>query len=117
MATWQCVKQCGACCYLDPSERPDLEDYLTPEQLSIYLGMVGEDGWCINFDRDLRNCQIYDTRPEFCRVRVDTFTKMFGIEPEELNDFAIDCCHEQIDSIYGEDSPEMANFDRAIGMA
>jgi hypothetical protein len=34
-----------------------------------------------------------------------------------LNDFAIDCCHEQIDSIYGEDSPEMANFDRAIGMA
>jgi uncharacterized protein len=114
MATWQCVKECGACCNLDPAERPDLDQYLTPEQLTTYLSMVGEDGWCINLDRDRRECKIYDTRPEFCRVRVDTFVAMFGIEPEDLNDFAIDCCHEQIESIYGEDSPEMTRFDTAI---
>ncbi|MEO0521169.1 MAG: YkgJ family cysteine cluster protein, partial [Cyanobacteria bacterium P01_A01_bin.116] len=23
MATWQCVKNCGACCQLDPADRPD----------------------------------------------------------------------------------------------
>ncbi|NJN49534.1 MAG: YkgJ family cysteine cluster protein, partial [Alkalinema sp. RL_2_19] len=24
MATWQCVKNCGACCNLNPAERPEL---------------------------------------------------------------------------------------------
>ena len=44
MATWRCIKQCGACCNLDPSDRPDLEEYLPPEQLAVYLSMVGLDG-------------------------------------------------------------------------
>ncbi|NEO03757.1 MAG: YkgJ family cysteine cluster protein, partial [Moorea sp. SIO3I7] len=37
MATWRCVKQCGACCHLDPAERPGLEEYLLPEELALYL--------------------------------------------------------------------------------
>lgn len=42
MANWKCIKMCGACCHLDPEERPGLEEYLTPSELSIYLSLVGE---------------------------------------------------------------------------
>jgi uncharacterized protein len=116
MSTWCCVKQCGACCYLEPSERPDLDVYLTTAQLDQYLSMVGDDGWCINFDHTDRTCQIYDNRPRFCRVEPDTFQEMFGIPPEDLSDFAIDCCHEQIEDVYGDRSLEMIRFDREIGL-
>jgi hypothetical protein len=116
MATWQCVKQCGACCNLDPSDRPELEEYLDAEELYLYLSMVGEDGWCINFDRETRECRIYEKRPRFCRVTAETFEQMYGIEPEELNDFAIDCCRQQIEAVYGDRSLEMLRFDRAIGI-
>lgn len=110
MATWQCVKNCGACCNLTPADRPDLADYLTPDQLEIYMGMVGEDGWCIHYDSRQRLCKIYDQRPSFCRVQVDTFKQMFGVESHELNDFAIDCCQEQISGVYGADSEELKKF-------
>jgi uncharacterized protein len=116
MSTWQCVKQCGACCNLDPSDRPDLEEYLPPEQLAIYLSMVGEDGWCINLDKDTRSCNIYAARPSFCRVQEDTFVAMFGIEPADLNDFAIACCREQIEGVYGERSLEAIRFDQELGI-
>lgn len=115
MATWRCVKQCGACCNLDPNER-DVEEYLVPEQLAIYLSMVGEDGWCVNLDRDTRACNIYEDRPSFCRVQEDTFVAMFGIEPEELNDFAIDCCTQQIEGVYGDRSLEAIRFERELGI-
>jgi uncharacterized protein len=116
MATWQCIKNCGACCKLAPEERPELDTYLTPDQLDQYLGMVGDDGWCINFDQATRECQIYEKRPSFCRVTAATFQEMFEIEPEELNDFAIDCCREQIEDVYGDRSLEMLKFDRAVGI-
>ncbi|MFP4124210.1 MAG: YkgJ family cysteine cluster protein [Coleofasciculus sp.] len=116
MATWRCVKQCGACCYLDPTERPGLETYLTPEELDQYLSMVGEDGWCVNFDHQTRECRIYAHRPRFCRVEADIFQEMYGIEPEELNDFAIDCCRDHISDLYGDRSLEMLRFDREVGM-
>lgn len=115
MATWQCVSNCGACCQLQPEDRPDLEDYLTPEELQTYLSMVGEDGWCIHFNPESRRCKVYDRRPQFCRVQPDTFQRMFGIESEDLNDFAIDCCQQQISSIYGDLSPEMERFNSATG--
>jgi uncharacterized protein len=114
MTTWRCVKQCGACCNLDPRDRPDLEEYLDPAQLAIYMSMVGEDGWCINLDRESRTCNIYEVRPSFCRVQADTFVAMFGIAPDELNDFAIDCCRQQIEGVYGEDSPEAERFDSEV---
>ncbi len=114
MITWQCVSQCGACCNLDPKDRPDLDQYLTPENLALYKTMVGEDGWCVNYNKEKRNCNIYDDRPSFCRVQADTFQAMFGIDPEELDEFAIDCCTQQIGGVYGDKSPEMERFDNAI---
>jgi uncharacterized protein len=117
MATWQCVKQCGACCQLDPSDRPDLADYLTTDQLALYLSLVGEDGWCIHFDHANRECRIYTDRPDFCRVTFDTFNGMYGIGPEDLNDFAIDCCCQQIEGVYGDRSLELLNFQRAVGLS
>jgi uncharacterized protein len=116
MANWQCVKQCGACCHLDPSDRPDLEDYLSPDELALYLSLVGEDGWCINFDSTSRECRVYNDRPKFCRVTAETFTDMFGIDPEETNDFAIACCQEQIEGVYGDRSLEMVRFEQAVGI-
>lgn len=116
MATWRCVKQCGACCYLAPEERPDLEDYLTPEELAQYLALVGEDGWCIHFDPTNRECRIYADRPRFCRVSAEVFQDLYEVTPEELNDFAIDCCREHIEDIYGDRSLEMLRFDREVGI-
>ncbi|MEM6717667.1 MAG: YkgJ family cysteine cluster protein [Cyanobacteria bacterium P01_D01_bin.6] len=110
MAHWQCIQNCGACCQLDPSDRPNLEDYLTPEELAHYLSLVGDDGWCINYDRDQRHCTIYETRPDFCRVQPDTFSRMFGIEPADLDEFAIDCCEQQIAGVYGNQSEELDRF-------
>lgn len=114
MATWQCVQSCGACCHLDPAGRPDLNEYLSAEDLDLYLSLVGKDGWCVHFDRASRQCQIYPNRPRFCRVEPDTFQDMYGVTAEELNDFAIDCCRQQIDAVYGDRSLERHRFDRAV---
>ncbi len=114
MATWQCVKRCGACCRLDPDFRPNLEDYLSAAEMELYLSLVGEDGWCIHFDQTTRECGIYADRPRFCRVEPEVFQDLYGVQPEDLNDFAIDCCREQISGEYGDRSPEMMRFNRAI---
>lgn len=116
MATWRCVKQCGACCRLDPSDRPDLHEYLSPDELALYLSLVGEDGWCVHFNHITRECGIYVDRPRFCRVEPAVFHDLFGVEPEALNEFAIACCREQIDGVYGDRSLEMLRFDREIGI-
>ncbi|MGD1901182.1 MAG: YkgJ family cysteine cluster protein [Geitlerinemataceae cyanobacterium] len=116
MAKWQCVKNCGACCYLDPSERPDLGEYLTPEELARYLSMVADDGWCTNYDRQARECRIYDDRPTFCRVEVGEFERRYGVDPEDIDEFAIDCCQEHIQDIYGDRSLELLRFNQAIGI-
>ncbi len=116
MPTWRCVKQCGACCHLNPTDRPDLEDYLSPAELALYLSMVGEDGWCIHFDKASRECSVYDDRPRFCRVEPDVFHDLFGVEPTELNDFAIACCQEQIEGVYGDRSLEQLRFEREVGI-
>ena len=47
---------------------------------------------------------------------VDAITTLSDIEPEELNDFAIECCHLQIESLYGDRSFEMMRFNKAIGI-
>jgi len=114
MAIWSCIKGCGACCHLDPTERPDLADYLSKQELEQYLSMVGADGWCIHYDAATRECRIYSNRPRFCRVEAEVFQRMYGITPEELDEFAIDCCRQQIGGVYGDRSLEMERFDRAI---
>ena len=115
-AKWQCVKNCGACCQLDPADRPDLSEYLSPEELSVYMAMVGEDGWCVHYDKTNRECSIYSERPNFCRVQPDTFQQLYDIAPHELNDFAIECCEQQITGVYGNRSPEMERFYQAVGI-
>lgn len=115
MKTWQCIKNCGACCHLAPTDRPDLPEYLTPEELKQYLSMVGEDEWCINFDHQTRQCKIYDQRPRFCQVKPDIFEGMYKVNPKEFNDFAIECCHQQIEFMYGDDSEEMRRYLEEVG--
>lgn len=45
---WACVAGCGACCYLQPEERPYLMEYFEdPEDLARYNSMVGDDGWWV----------------------------------------------------------------------
>ncbi len=114
MSQWLCLKNCGACCNLNPDDRPDLDQYLTPENLQLYLSLVGEDGWCVNYDQDNRECRIYDDRPSFCRVLPENFAQMYAITESEFNDFAIDCCCQQIEGVYGEDSEEMQRYLLAI---
>lgn len=111
---WQCVAGCGACCNLTPEDRPDLEEYLSGDELEQYMAMVGKDGWCINYDHDQRNCQIYDDRPRFCRVKPDNFEDMYGIEVTEFNEFAIACCQQQIVGVYGDDSSELERYNQAV---
>ena len=112
--TWRCVSGCGACCNLKPSDRPNLEEYLSAEEMKLYLSMVGEEGWCINFDHETRKCLIYEQRPRFCRVKPDTFQEMYDIEPKDFNEFAIDCCRQQIEGVYGENSEEMLQYNAQI---
>lgn len=117
--TWQCISGCGACCRLDPAERGEALDALTPEQRSEYLAMVGPDGWCIHFDTGGRRCRIYNERPSFCRV--ENLITLFGsnhdqpeAEPLDGDALAIACCKQQIRSEYGGRGRVMRRFLRAI---
>lgn len=110
--TWACIKNCGACCKLGPlSARPDLDSYLTPDELTTYKSMIGPDDWCKHFDQQNRMCTIYETRPKFCRVEKKIFEDMFKIEEEDFVDFCGFCCTENIADVYGEESPEMIRFE------
>ncbi|HAN45095.1 MAG TPA: YkgJ family cysteine cluster protein [Cyanobacteria bacterium UBA8156] len=113
---WQCMRGCGACCHLDPADRPDLADYLTPAELDTYLAMVGPDGWCRHYDRAERTCTIYGQRPRFCRVTPATFHDMFGVPPAEFEDFAIRCCLEQIAGVYGDRSLEDHRYRHTLSL-
>jgi Fe-S-cluster containining protein len=112
MANWRCIENCGACCHLEPEYRPDLAEYLTPEELNLYMSLVGEGGWCIYFDHQSRKCSIYEQRPGFCRVTPDNFKRMYDVEADEFNDFAIQCCQQQITAIYGLKSPELQQYNQ-----
>ena len=111
---WRCVSGCGACCNLDPAERPDLAEYLSEDELATYMSMVGADGWCMNYDHDNRKCQIYEQRPRFCRVQPDTFQSMFGVAATDFNEFALACCQQQITGVYGAPSPELEHYEQEI---
>ncbi len=117
--TWHCISGCGACCRLDPAERGEALDALSPEERTQYLAMVGADGWCIHFDTGGRRCRIYDERPSFCRV--ENLITLFGAEdggsgeePIDGNALAIACCKQQIRSEFGGRGRVMRRFQRAI---
>ena len=112
---WACVSGCGACCKLGPLEsRPDLGEYLTPEEMTTYKSLIGPDDWCVNFDKDARLCTIYDKRPAFCIVSPDKMKTMFAVEEDEINDFAAFCCREHISDNYGENSIELERFEAVL---
>ncbi len=110
--SWTCISNCGACCRLDPNQRPEALAALSPAQKHTYLEMVGSDGWCIHFDTGARRCRIYADRPDFCHV--DQLANLFDVPLEEQNSFAIECCQAQIRVEYGGKSLERKRFDRAI---
>lgn len=109
---WRCIQGCGACCRLDPAQRPEALDALNAEQRRQYLAMVGADGWCIHFDTGGRRCRVYADRPDFCRV--ENLMRLFGAEGEQADALAIRCCTEQIRSEYGGRGRVMRRFLRAI---
>ena len=110
---WRCISQCGACCRLAPDERVEALRALDDEQRSLYLSMVGPDGWCIHYDSGGRRCRIYENRPEFCQV--SQLGPLFSIPEESFDAFAIQCCREQIRDRYGGRSRVMRRFNRALG--
>lgn len=79
-----------------------LAEYLPdPKELDLYMSMADDDGWCRHFDKKNRACTIYNDRPRFCRVETETFGSMYGVDPEDMDDFCSACCHEQINDVYG----------------
>lgn len=65
------------------------------------MSMSANDGWCKHFDKEERACTIYEDRPRFCRVETETFGDMYGVDPEDMDDFSSACCSEQIGDVYG----------------
>lgn len=121
---WQCISGCGACCRLDPAQRPEALDALTAEQRRTYLALVGEDGWCVHYDSGGRRCRIYAERPDFCQVanlvalfdpdRTPVDTRPAEPPPGRADALAIACCLQQIRSEYGGRSGVMKRFLRAL---
>ncbi|XP_072975658.1 uncharacterized protein [Typha angustifolia] len=115
--TWQCVVGCGACCKLDKGPAfPSPEEIFSdePAQLDLYKSQVGEDGWCIHYEKATRTCAIYQERPLFCRVEPEVFKELFGIEKKRFNKEACRSCVAAITAAYGSASEELKNFNRTI---
>ncbi|XP_059305681.1 uncharacterized protein LOC132057212 [Lycium ferocissimum] len=114
--TWQCVKNCGACCKLEKGPNfPSAEEIFDdPSDVELFNSLVGSDGWCIHFDKSTRKCSIYADRPYFCRVEPDIFETLYGIEKKKFNKEACSCCIDTIKAVYGSSSKELENFNAAI---
>jgi Fe-S-cluster containining protein len=109
---WRCIAACGACCRLDPAQRPEALAALDEFQRDLYLSMVGPDGWCIHFDTGSRRCRIYASRPTFCRV--ENLVELFGSEGDDGDALAIASCRQQIRCESGGRGKVMRRFERAI---
>ncbi|KAF0911912.1 hypothetical protein E2562_012739 [Oryza meyeriana var. granulata] len=116
---WKCAAGCGACCKLDKGpDFPTPEEIFAehPEDLKLYKSMIGTDGWCTNYDKSTRTCNIYEERPIFCRVEPKVFEEYFGVpsRPSTFDREACSACVDTIKMVYGEDSAELTNFKRVI---
>jgi Fe-S-cluster containining protein len=92
--------------------REDALALLNAEQQRVYLGMVGEDGWCVHYDTGGQRCRIYATRPAFCRVEM--IMGLLGAEGTEADGLAIHFCQQQIRSETGGRGKVMRRFQRAL---
>ena len=109
---WACISGCGACCRLAPEERSEAIQALNDDDLRTYISMVGEDGWCVNYDKGSRKCMIYKTRPSFCRI--SSLPSLFKIGSDDLDTFYIKCCRQQIRFTYSGRSLVMRRFNRQL---
>ncbi|AHB87661.1 Fe-S cluster protein [Thermosynechococcus sp. NK55a] len=109
------MQGCGACCYLDLSDRPEVPTILNDAEFALYQSLIGADGWCIHFEPLSRRCRIYENRPRFCRVTPEVFEDLYGILPAELDEFAVQCCCEHICDRYGERSFELLRYEYLVG--
>ena len=107
---WTCIKSCGACCKLSPNERAEAISVLNEKELRKFLSMVGDDGWCIFYNKQTRECSIYEQRPSFCNVR--NLVNFFDLTSSNFDEFAIKCCKQHIKHIHGARSLEMKRFVR-----
>ena len=111
MKSWSCIENCGACCRFDLTEREDLTNKLTVDDLKLINSMTTNDGWCKYLDKTNKRCLIYETRPHFCRV--NEFSIAFKEYLRNGDKFLINCCKQHISSIYGSKSNQMKNFKKA----
>ena len=114
---WACQKQCGACCYLQPSQRPSLHEWLPEESRALYHSMVGTDGWCVHLDRASRACAHpggYKRRPAFCRVDGAEWQARLGLAAADVAPAARAACRSAIGHVCGAASREMRTFDDAM---
>ena len=65
---WRCISGCGSCCRLDPGERNESLDALSPEQQQQSLPMVGPDGRFIHPDPGSTRCRTHSARPLLSRL-------------------------------------------------
>uniref|UniRef100_A0A0D9VU94 Uncharacterized protein n=1 Tax=Leersia perrieri TaxID=77586 RepID=A0A0D9VU94_9ORYZ len=100
---WKCAAGCGACCKLDKGpDFPTPEEIFAehPEDLKLYKSMIGTDGWCTNYDKSTRTCNIYEGSHK--------------LRNPQLPPFCAIACVDTIKMVYGEDSAELTNFKRVI---
>lgn len=71
------------------------------DEMALYKSITAPDGWCKHYDKERRACRIYEERPRFCRVEIETFGEMYGLEPEDMDDFCSSCCKGLITHVYG----------------
>ena len=109
---WKCIRNCGACCRLAPLERLEALESLTPSQEMKYLMMVGEDGWCIHYDRGSQSCKIYQDRPDFCKV--SNLKQFFDLGAKGADASASSYCRQHIRAVYGGKSKVMRKFQREV---
>lgn len=87
------------------------------KDVALYNTMVGADGWCVNLDQTSKQCKIFDDRPWFCNIE-KMATSNFNVAPDDVPQFANDCCQYHIDLVYGddEDSEVMDRYLSTIGI-
>ena len=112
MKRWSCIENCGACCKFDLSERSELKDKLSIDDIALINSMTSKDGWCKHLDRKNKRCLVYENRPHFCRV--DKFSTTFKEYLKNGDEFLIDCCKQHISSVYGKKSEQMKNYKISI---
>ena len=112
MKSWICIEKCGACCKFDLTEREDLSNILTNNDIALINSMTTKDGWCKYLDKSNKSCTIYETRPHFCRV--NEFSTSFKGYLKNGDKFLIDCCKQHISSVYGRKSKQMKAFKTAV---